>query len=84
MTELRATSSRQPHLDTADPHALCELASLRLEAVQALIKVLLDEQTPGDASCVPKHTLSAANALLTEVNSLYRRAVVKLHTQGTY
>ncbi|MFN9529654.1 MAG: hypothetical protein ACK561_09920 [Pseudomonadaceae bacterium] len=61
MTELRTTSSRQRYLDAADPHALCELASLRLEAVQSLIKVLLDEQTPGDASRVPRHTLSAAS-----------------------
>jgi hypothetical protein len=79
MTDRLTSSPRQRYLAAADPHALCELASLRLEAVQALIKVLLDEQPPGDASRGPRHTLAAASALLSEAATLYLRALARLH-----
>lgn len=79
MTDRPTSLHRHHRLDRTDPHALCELAYLRLEAVQALIKVLLDEQPPGDASRVPRHTLAAASALLTEAAALYLRAMTRLY-----
>lgn len=69
---------RQRYFDSTDPHALCELAALRLDAVQVLLKVLLDETSPDEGSRVPRHTLSAAYALLCEAGNLYRRAFIKL------
>ena len=69
----RPTSLDNPH--RLDPHTLCELASLRLESVQALIKVLLEEQPPDDATRIPRQTLATASQLLGDAAALYRRAV---------
>ncbi|MGP0172289.1 hypothetical protein ACSVIJ_10420 [Pseudomonas sp. NCHU5208] len=69
----RPTSLDKPH--HLDPQTLCELASLRLESVQALIKVLIEEQPPKDAARIPRHTLATASRLLGDAAALYRRAV---------
>ncbi len=69
----RPTSLDKPH--RLDPHTLCELASLRLESVQALIEVLIEERPPDNATRIPRHTLATASKLLGDAAALYQRAV---------
>lgn len=81
MTELHSLPLRLGYLDVADSKQLCEVASLRLEAVQALIGLLLRENPP-EYVRLPCHTLSSAQALLTEVDALYRRAFAMMLRKG--
>ncbi|MBS7662120.1 hypothetical protein I0D00_09240 [Pseudomonas lalucatii] len=78
MPEPHSPSPNPGTLRSPMPAALCDLASLRMGAVQALIKVLIDESEVHSSPRVPRHTLSAANALLTEADKLYREAFARL------
>jgi len=78
MPEPHAPSPTPGALRNSMPAALCDLASLRMGAVQALIKVLIDESEVHSSPRVPRHTLSAASALLTEADKLYREAFARL------
>jgi hypothetical protein len=74
MAELHPLPPRLDHLRFANPTQLCETASLRLAAVQALITVLLKENRPEGAR-ISRDTLRSARGLLMEAEALYRRAL---------
>ena len=81
MTELHTLPPRLSYLHSAEPAQLCEIASLRLDAVQALFHVLLQESHPGGPRLSP-HTLACAHALLGEAGALYQRAFTDVFGNG--
>ncbi|MBU3059664.1 hypothetical protein [Pseudomonas indica] len=74
MAELQSLPPRLGYLQGASSQQLGDTASLRLEAVQAMIALLLREDRPEVR--IPRHTLASVHDLLEESGVLYQRALV--------